>query len=54
MIPAWLAGELAARGICADCHCAPGMTFWQSLTGPLLCWSCCDRRRAAIDDRYAA
>ena len=42
-IPEWLASTVAAR-VCADCRLATAETFWHSMAGPALCWSCCEHR----------
>jgi hypothetical protein len=46
MLPDWVISQRKARGMCESCGQAPGVTFWQSLAGPLLCWACVEIKRA--------
>lgn len=45
LIPGWVRSQRAARNLCQDCGQRRGETYWQSATGPLICWDCCEKRR---------
>lgn len=44
--PQWIIDQLRARGTCERCGNRPAATEWAG-TGELICWECCDARRAA-------
>jgi hypothetical protein len=46
-VPAWIVSQRRDRGLCECCGQRPAVTAWQHQDGPLICWECCDKKRAA-------
>jgi hypothetical protein len=44
-LPAWITSQLQASGQCTCCGERPADTEWSG-TGLMICWTCCDAKRA--------